>query len=69
MSSVVTYRDIEVVGAGQVELPDRNGFQPLPVPQVDDRETGRYLVAVEVLSVFPGDRWDNLAISEVRAAR
>lgn len=68
-SSVVTYREIEVVGARQVELLDRNGFQPLPVPQVDDQESGHHLVAVEVLSVYPGSRWDDLVISEIRTAR
>lgn len=69
VSSSVTYRDIEVLGARQVELLDRNGFQPLPVPQLADQETGQHLVAVEVLSVFSGSRWDDLVISEIRTSR
>ena len=50
------------------ELPDRNQWyavQPQWDAYRDDSEYSRYLLAVEILSVYPGTKYDDTGISEI----
>ncbi|MCB1174313.1 MAG: hypothetical protein KDK39_12140 [Leptospiraceae bacterium] len=58
------YSDIKIVGQKTVTLADRNGFQELPLPKHSIQ--GRSLIAIEILSVYKGNRWRDTVITEVR---
>ncbi len=59
-------QDLKVVGKREVELKDLNDYQELPLPTAlslpADSEA---VVALEILSVYPGKRYQDLCISEV----
>jgi hypothetical protein len=65
--SVETFTNLDVVAVRQVVLEDRNGYQALPLPPIPEGE--HFLVGLEVQSVYPGARWQDTAITEVRRAR
>jgi hypothetical protein len=62
-----TYRDVRILGAHEVELEDRGGWQPLPLPEAPESEERGALVAVEILSVYPGGKYEDTCISEIEA--
>jgi len=74
----VSYQSLKVVGWHEVELTDTFGKQALPIPPYwptnitthpdgSAREEATYesLVAIQILSVYPGSKYDDLCISEV----
>ncbi len=78
------YQDLTLLTSGEVELGDVNGYQPLAVPAhalrqvqsrsgelwpMGDSQYGRMtFLAIEILSVYPGTKYQDMAISEVRNA-
>jgi len=60
-------KDLTVAGKREVELKDQNDYQELPLPEVQGLPAGeaRFVVAVEILSVYPGKRFPDLCISEL----
>ncbi|MBW1880730.1 MAG: hypothetical protein JRJ84_20430 [Deltaproteobacteria bacterium] len=60
-----TYRDVKILGAHEVELEDRGGWQPLPLPEAPGYQERAGLVAVEILSVYPGGKYEDTCISEI----
>ena len=68
------FKEIIKVASLDVNLLDRNGFQPLGVPtfQKDkfDYQSQQwdysYWLAIEIVSVYPGSKWADTCISEVR---
>lgn len=70
---------LPVLGRHEVELEDRNGWQPLPLPtwstptdwdperppgwKIETQEPA--FVAIRVLSVYEGSRWQDTCISEI----
>jgi hypothetical protein len=63
------YFDLTVAATGEVELKDVNGYQELKLPDFKaDAEAKGTFVALEVLSVYPGAKYEDLCISEVRSA-
>ena len=60
--------DNRFVARHVVELRDHNGFQPLPLPPNPGGYRGSELVfvAVRIRSVYPGDKWEDTVISELR---
>ena len=60
------YTDLTVVGAHASTLRDHNGYQRLPLPQGEYDQAGTYLIAIELLSVYPGTRYEDTCITEVR---
>lgn len=72
------YKDVTALAFRDVELKDVNAWQPLPLPahKLRDLKNEHYpdglipgsmlsLVAVEILSVYPGTRYTDTLISEV----
>ncbi|QSQ21158.1 hypothetical protein JY651_39135 [Pyxidicoccus parkwayensis] len=64
-----SYSGLTVVATGEVELKDVNGYQELKLPafKADAKAKGTF-VALEVLSVYPGAKFEDLCISEVSSA-
>ncbi len=75
------YRKIKVLAQGKYTLRDKNGYQPLPLPKYKPLkrvkpvkghmpETPKIrdttFVAIEILSVYPGTKYRDTCISEVR---
>lgn len=59
------------IGSVEVELRDVNGWQPLSYPQVPGspyQSHQRVLLGIEILSVYPGTRYTDTCISEIRPA-
>lgn len=76
-SADVVYQDLVVLARDTALLDDRNGFQPLPLPEYaralaryGNPETGSgaptLFVAIEILSVYQGTQWADTMISEIR---
>jgi hypothetical protein len=60
---------LTVAATGEVELADVNGYQELKLPAFKaDPEAVATFVALEVLTVYPGAKFQDLCISEVRTA-
>lgn len=65
------YSDVEVLAKREVELKDVNGWQDLPlpahkVPPPDTENPSLHtFVAVEILSVYPGNKYQDTCISEI----
>lgn len=65
------FLDLEVAEKSRQTLEDLNGYQKLSIPEVaegyfeDESITGRFL-AIKILSVYPGSKWEDTCISEVR---
>ncbi|HAA14396.1 MAG TPA: hypothetical protein DCE41_23030 [Cytophagales bacterium] len=65
------YLNLKVVKKGRQTLEDLNGYQSLYLPTLtdeyytDENITGRFL-AIKILSVYPGSKWEDTCISEVR---
>lgn len=59
------FDSVRVVGSRLVELQDVNGWQALPLPDIGD-ELRNFLVALELRSVYPGTRFHDTCISEIR---
>lgn len=68
------YSNFLPVASSRVELKDHNGFQTLIVPDFE-KETYEfqgsqreydYWLALEILDVYPGTKWEDTCISEVR---
>jgi hypothetical protein len=61
------HRRVRVLAKQTVELADRFGFQPLPLPahEATNNEASTF-VALEILSVYEGTRYDDTCISEIR---
>lgn len=63
------YGDLTVAATSEVELKDVNGYQELKLPDFKaDAEAKGTFVALEVLSVYPGAKFEDLCISEVGPA-
>ncbi len=69
--SEFAYADIRVLGRREVELRDVNGYQFLPLPEgkIPGRENQHTFVAVEILSVYPGQKHRDTCISEINNRR
>lgn len=65
--SEFAFADIRVLGRREVELRDLNGYQflPLPAGTIPPRENQHTFVAVEILSVYPGEKFKDTCISEI----
>ena len=58
----------------EVSLIDRNGFQPLGIPNFSkgtyefqgQQWEYNYWLVIEILEVYPGTKWTDTCISEVR---
>jgi hypothetical protein len=62
-----TYHQVAVLGRHEIVLKDVNGYQALPLP-LDAKDSGRALfVAVEILSVYPGTKYQDTCIAEIRS--
>ena len=59
---------VRVVAKTEVTLHDKNGYQVIEFPDAPDNEKAFRLAAIQILSVFPGKRFRDTCISEVRAA-
>lgn len=61
------YGGLTVVARGEVELADVNGYQELKLPSFtpNPKAEGTF-VALEVVSVYPGKKYQDLCISELR---
>ncbi len=65
--SGTTYIRLLLLGRHEVELKDVNGYQPLPLPKHTLRkDRGEAFIAIEILSVYPGSKYRDTCISEVR---
>jgi hypothetical protein len=63
------YSDIKVLAKHTVELKDINGFQPLILPKFQQRKDGgAFFIAIEILSVYPGLKYRDTCISEIKNA-
>jgi hypothetical protein len=61
------FKDLVVLGKRKVLLEDRNGFQPLLLPEFQTINSELTLfIAIEILSVYPGSLYDDTCISEIR---
>ena len=65
------YSDLKVKARTVQTLEDLNGFQPLKVPEVeaefwDNEEMRAAFLAIRIVSVYPGTKWKDTCISEVR---
>lgn len=58
-------KDLLVEARHEVELLDQNGYQPLPLPKLEKSPTGQYVVALEILAVFPGGKYGDTCVSEL----
>jgi len=66
------YVDVKALASLDVELADRMGWQSLPLPAAPelepDPERGEgpfWFVAVQILSVYKGSRWEDCCISDI----
>jgi len=75
------FHDLKAMSSHELELRDVNGFQPLPLPAHkiqavrtsagdlwpldDSRYEQMTFVAIEIISVYPGTKYQDTAISEV----
>jgi hypothetical protein len=58
--------EIHVLAEGEAELKDQNGFQDLPVPKFTPLKDGKAtFLAIQILSVYPGKKYQDTCISEV----
>jgi hypothetical protein len=69
----VEFANPRPAGSRLVELQDLNGWQPLPLPDLNrvpapDKALLDVLVGVEIRSVYPGSRFTDTCISEIRKA-
>ncbi len=62
----VSFGDIQPLGRKVVELADRNGYQPLPLPRVAISDEAVTFVALEILTVYPGRKHRDTCVSEVQ---
>lgn len=70
------YRNLTVVASGTVTLKDVNGFQLLPLPSFkrdtfhrDDNDWDyAYWLLLEIVDVYPGTKYQDTCISEIRNA-
>lgn len=65
--SAVMYSENPVLGRQKVVLQDVNGYQPLSLPDVPEGAEPAFL-GIRILSVYPGEKWQDTCISEIRAA-
>ncbi|HSV96501.1 MAG TPA: hypothetical protein VLM75_06135 [Spirochaetota bacterium] len=77
----IAYEDITVVGSHEITLKDLNGWQPLPLParrrpafqsviengQPALKYEGSTFLAIEILSVYKGTKYNYTCISEINA--
>ncbi|MFP2928793.1 NADase-type glycan-binding domain-containing protein [Pyxidicoccus sp. 3LG] len=67
--SSIGYGGLTVAATGEVELKDVNDYQELKLPAFEpDSNAAGTFVAIEVLSVYPGKKFTDLCISELRAS-
>lgn len=61
------YQEIRAIAQGEVELADKNGYQPLGLPafSADEGMAELGFVAIKILSVYPGSKYKDCLISEV----
>lgn len=60
------YGQVRVVARGEVELKDVNGYQELKLPAyTPSPDAPATFVAIEVVSVYPGNKYEDLCISEL----
>lgn len=66
------YSGIRVLAKGEADLKNKNGYQQLPLPKHDlkpwkegDPPSASF-VAIEILSVYPGSKYQDTCISEIR---
>lgn len=60
---------LKIIGTRQMELEDHNGWQSLYLPTVFWEELPTdcpYFLGIEIVDAFPGEKWDDTCISEVR---
>ncbi len=69
------FREIRVLARRTVELRDVNGYQALPLPDFKPQkikaseaclDQGRTFVAIEILSAYPGTKYRDTCVSEIR---
>ncbi|HSH13000.1 MAG TPA: hypothetical protein VLA15_04600, partial [Desulfurivibrionaceae bacterium] len=74
------YYDIKALASREVELRDAMGWQALPLPEASapptamtgldpSEQTTVWFVAVQILSVYPGSRWEDCCISDIGPIR
>lgn len=59
------YTDFRVLSSLKTVLADKNGSQPLPIPEPMGGEYRAYFIALEILTVYPGSKWQDTCISEI----
>jgi hypothetical protein len=71
------YLDVKALACRDVELADKMGWQALPLPsppadtpptqtgESEGKPTTVWFAAVQILSVYPGSRWEDCCISEI----
>jgi hypothetical protein len=61
--------DIWIASGNQVTLEDKNGYQPLEIAYISTqvKEGIVYLVAVEIIDVYKGSKYDDTCITEIKA--
>lgn len=64
------HKRVRVLAQHTVQLADRFGFQPLPLPAHTVNESrASTLVALKILSVYEGSKYKDTCVSEIREAR
>lgn len=64
------HKRVRVLAKKTVELADRFGFQPLPLPAHESTNSNAStFVALEILSVYEGAKYKDTCISEIRSVR
>jgi|GEM_PF-411238 len=61
----ISFSNIKVVASHEVLLEDINGYQPLSLPEHVINRGMVSFVAVEILSVYPGAKYNDTCISEI----
>lgn len=62
------YSDLKILASREVELQKLNGYQNLSKPEYNrsDDESLRYLLVLQIVNTYPGSKWDDTCISELR---
>jgi hypothetical protein len=58
------YTNFRIIDSELAELKDLNGFQTLAKPQCPAE--GNYLLGMEILDIYPGNRYKDLCITELK---
>lgn len=63
----ILFEELEVVDSHILELEDERGYQRLELPEIEYQlDAGHYLIGIEVLDVYPGKKYKQVAVSGLR---